>query len=167
MFGSIVCGKLKPGREGNLAIRGTFSIEQAFRLVAGHYAIGRDDLNAILGILVGCGTVMVTVGLPGGFATDWALGRATKRTMGCAMAGALVAVSARGAAGVASLVFALASPGSIVTLMWSFFVSWSSSPLFAECNKVIQVTTCIALLSICWALGRWMGIATIVAAGVG
>ena len=39
LFGSVMCGQLEPGKEGNLASRGTFSIEQAFRLVVGHDAI--------------------------------------------------------------------------------------------------------------------------------
>ena len=40
LFGSTVCGQLEPGIEGNFAIRGTVSAEGAFRLVAGHDAIG-------------------------------------------------------------------------------------------------------------------------------
>ena len=90
-----------------------------------------------------------------------------RRTMGSAMAGALVAVPAGRAAGVASMVLALASLGSAVTLAWSLFASLLSSPLFTECSKVIYAAACIALLSICWAFGRWMGIATLVATGVG
>ena len=133
-----MCGQLEPGKEGNLAIRGTFSIEQAFRLVAGHDALGGDDLDAILGVPVGCGTVMVTAGLPGGCTTCWAAGRAMGRTMGCAMAGALAAVSAEssGWSGILSVCSDF-SGGCGHLMAWSLFAGQSSSPLFAECSKVV------------------------------
>ena len=88
--------------------------------------------------------------------------------MGCAMAGALALVPVgRAAAGVASTMLALASLGSVVTSVQSLLASVSPSSLFAEGSKVVGAATCIALLSICWALGRGMGIATLVAACVG
>ena len=84
-----------------------------------------DDLDAVLGVLVGCGMAMVSVGSLGGCAMDWAVGRAMGRTMGHATAWVLVAV------------FALTSLGGIVTLAWSLFASQLSSPLFAECSKMV------------------------------
>ena len=65
VFDSFVYGQLESGKEGNLAIRGTFGIEQAFGLDASNDAISWDDLDAVLGVPVGCGMVMVTVGLLG------------------------------------------------------------------------------------------------------
>ena len=59
------------------------------------------------------------------------------RTMGCAMAWALAVVSEGRAAGAASSVFALTSLGGAVTSVWSLFASQLSSPLFAECSKVV------------------------------
>ena len=59
------------------------------------------------------------------------------KAMGCATAGVLVAVSAGRVAGVASLVFALTSPGSVVTSAQSLFASQLSSPLFAQCSKMV------------------------------
>ena len=94
------------------------------------------------------------------------VGRATGRTMGCAMAGALMAVPAGRAAGVASTMLALASPGGVVTSAQSLFSSLLLSSLFAECSEMVGAAMHVALLSICWALGRGMGIATLVAVGV-
>ena len=64
-------------------------------------------------------------------------GKAIGRTMGCAMAGALTAVSAGRVAGVAASVFALTSLVGIVTSAWHLVASWSSSPLFAEYSKTV------------------------------
>ena len=106
---------------------------------------------------------MVLVRLLGGCATGWAAGRA----IGCAMTGAQVVVSAGRAAAAASKMLALASPGSVVNLAWSLFASLSLSSLFAECSEMVGAAACIALLSICWVLCRGVGIATLVAVGVG
>ena len=72
--------------------------------------------------------------------------------MGCATAGALVAVPVGRAAGAASVMLALASLGSVVTSVQSLFPSLS--PLLPECHELVGATTCVALLSLCWALGR-------------
>ena len=58
----------------------------------------------------------MSVRLQGWCAMGWAVGRAMGRTMGCAMVGALLAVLAGKAAEVASMMLALASLGSVVTL---------------------------------------------------
>ena len=69
---------MKPAVEGNLAIRGTFGIEQAFMLIAGCDAVGGDDLNTVLGVPVGSGMVMVR--LFGECTMGWAVGRTMGRT---------------------------------------------------------------------------------------
>ena len=86
---------------------------------------------------MGCGMVMVLVGSPWGYTMGWAVRRAMGRTMGCAMTGALIAVPVGRVAGAASLLFALTSLGCVVTLTWSLFASQSSSPLFAQCSKMV------------------------------
>ena len=97
----------------------------------------------------------------------WVVGRAMGRTMGCAMAGALASVFVGRADGVASAMLALAFLGSVVTSVWRLFASLLPLSLLAECSEMVGASACIALLSICWALGRGMGIATLVAAVVG
>ena len=78
----------------------------------------------------------------------WAVGRSAGHVM--------AAVSVGIAAGAASMGSALASPGSMDILVWSLSAGLSS-PLFAQCCKVIRAITCIALLSLCWALDIWVG----------
>ena len=89
------------------------------------------------------------------------------RTIGSATARALVVVPVGRVAGVASTMFAVVSLGSVVTLVLSLSVGLSPSSLFAECCKMVGAATCVALKSICQALGRGMVIATFVAASVG
>ena len=115
-----------------MAIRGTFSVEKAFRLVTCYDAISWDDLDAMLGVPVGCGMAMVLVRLLGRCTMGWAMGR----TMGYATTGTLVAMPAGRLAGVASMMLALVSLGSVVTSAWSLFASLSSSQ-FAECSEMI------------------------------
>ena len=69
-------------------------------------------------------------------------------------------------AGAASVMLVLASPVSVVTSVWSLFAGLLLSSLLAECCEMVGATTCIALLSICWALGRGMGITTFVEVSV-
>ena len=161
---SVTCGQVQPAKEGNLAIGGTFGTEQAFRLIAGHNTLGWNDLDAALGVLVGCGMVMLLVRSLGGFIMGWALGGAMGRTMGCAMAGAIMVVSVERVAGVVFSVLTLTSLGGVVTLTQSLFDGCSSSPLFAQYSEMVWTAACVALLTICQVLGMWMGIATLVAA---
>ena len=69
--------------------------------------------------------------------------------------------------GVAFMMLPLASLGSVVTSVQSLFASLLLSSLFAECSEVVEAAAWIALLSICQALGRGMGLATFVAVDVG
>ena len=67
----------------------------------------------------------------------------------------------------ASVRLAEASPESVVTLTQSLSARLLLPSLFAECCKVVGATACVALLPICQALGRGMGITTFVAVCVG
>ena len=73
---------------------------------------------------MGCGVAMVSAGLLGQSTIGWAVGRA----MGCATAGAMVAVPT---GRVASMMLALASPGSVVTLAQSVC---QSVTIFSACR---------------------------------
>ena len=83
------------------------------------------------------------------------------------MAGATVVVSVGRVAGAVSVGSALASMGSMDTSVWSLSARLSSSALFAQCCKVIRVTTHIALLPLGWALDIGVAVAMLVAAVMG
>ena len=90
---------------------------------------------------------MVSVRLLGQCATGLAVGR----TMGSAMAGALVAVPAGRVAGVASMMLAVVSLGSVVTFAWSLPARLLPSSLLAECYEMVGAAACITLMSLCQA----------------
>ena len=87
--------------------------------------------------------------------------------MGSAMAGDLAVLPVEIAAGMTSVMLAVTSLGSVVTLVWSLSAGLSPSSQLAECCEMVGAATFIALLSICWALGRGMGIAKFVAVSMG
>ena len=72
--------------------------------------------------------------------------------MGSATAGALVAVPVGRVARVASVMLALASPGSVVPSAWSLSASLSLSSLLAECCQMVGAATCSIAVHM---LGTW------------
>ena len=85
------------------------------------------------------------------------------------MVRAMVAVPARGAAGVmlSSMMTAYTALGRLVASPWGLFVCLSVTSLLAQCCEVIVSTTCIALLTFHGALGLGMRVTTLLAAMLG
>ena len=97
-------GSWEPGTKGYLAIRCTFCKQGTFKPGCGFYAVGKDHIDAVLGVPEGGLPVMGMARMAGGHN----MGRAAGEAVGLAMAGAEVAqLPVGGTVCVASMVSAV------------------------------------------------------------